>query len=101
MSIGNTIIPKSIGGDGKEPGAETLEFLSFCPPDIQPNTRIIALCGANDWHDNASPQADGWFFSDFYLFHHLLEDTGKWDLWHSCLVFLLWLSLADYTGMER
>ncbi|KAE8154254.1 hypothetical protein BDV25DRAFT_172643 [Aspergillus avenaceus] len=31
-------------------------FLSFCPPDIQPNSRIIALCGANDWHDNASPR---------------------------------------------
>lgn len=59
-------------------GAEDREFFSFCPPDIQPRTRIIALCGGvNDWHDNASPQEDGWFFPDFYLFHHLLEDTGR------------------------
>ncbi|KAL4943013.1 hypothetical protein BDV06DRAFT_221620 [Aspergillus oleicola] len=89
MSTGRTLIPKSIGGDGREAGAETREFLSFCPPDIQPNTRIIALCGANDWHDNASPQADGWFFSDFYLFHHLLEDTDTFrssnQLWLTCV----------------
>lgn len=58
-------------------GAEDCEFFSFCPPDIQPRTRIIALCGVNDWHDNASPQEDGWPFSDFYLFHHLLRDTGR------------------------
>ncbi|KAL4778857.1 hypothetical protein BJX76DRAFT_121125 [Aspergillus varians] len=89
MSTGRTLIPKSIGGDGREPGAETREFLSFCPPDIQPKTRIIALCGANDWHDNASPQEDGWFFSDFYLFHHLLEDTDTLrssnQLWLTCV----------------
>ncbi|KAE8377808.1 hypothetical protein BDV26DRAFT_292795 [Aspergillus bertholletiae] len=89
MSIGGTLIPKSIGGDGREPGAETREFRSFCPPDIQPNTRILALCGANDWHNEASPGKDGWFFSDFYLFHHLLEDTEPFrssnQLWMTCV----------------
>ncbi|KAI9371983.1 hypothetical protein BJX61DRAFT_543127 [Aspergillus egyptiacus] len=89
MLTSRTLVPKSIGGDGREPRAETREVLSFCPPDIQPNTRIIALCGANNWHDNASPQADGWFFSDFYLFHHLLEDTDTFrssnQLWLTCV----------------
>lgn len=68
---------ESFGGHGRKPGAENLEFLTFCPPDVQPNTRIIALCGANDYNDNASPESDGWFLSDFYLFLHLLEDSRK------------------------
>ena len=75
--MSETIQPRTFGGDGRTLGAEQREFVSFCPPDIQPRTRIIALCGVNDWRDSASPQEDGWFLSDFYLFHHLLEDTGK------------------------
>ncbi|KAK2766517.1 hypothetical protein FQN53_006686 [Emmonsiellopsis sp. PD_33] len=62
------------------------EYLSFCPPDIQPRTRIIALCGPNDWQNNASPQEDGWFFSDFFLFHHLLKDSNVANqLWLTCV----------------
>ncbi|PKY00237.1 hypothetical protein P168DRAFT_276102 [Aspergillus campestris IBT 28561] len=86
---GRTLTPKDMGGDGREPDAENCEFPMFCPPDIQPNTRIIALCGVNDWRDNASPQADGWFFSDFYLFHHLLADGDTFrsanQLWLTCV----------------
>ncbi|KAJ5533874.1 hypothetical protein N7527_000128 [Penicillium freii] len=89
MSTDRTIIPQSIGGDGREPGAETREFRSFCPPDVQPSTRIIALCGPNDWQDNASPENDGWFFSDFFLFHYLLQDTHTFrssnQLWFTCV----------------
>ncbi|KAI9761809.1 MAG: hypothetical protein M1840_001689 [Geoglossum simile] len=55
------------------------EFPARCPPDVQPRTRIIAVCGANDYKNNASPKNDGWFFSDFYLFHHLFADIGKFD----------------------
>lgn len=71
-----------IEGDRREP--DTREFLSFCPPDIQPNTRTIALCGANDWNGSPTSRKDGWFFSDFYLFHHLLEGTGKQNDRHPC-----------------
>jgi hypothetical protein len=58
MSTGRTIIPQSIGEDGIEPGAETREFLSFCPPEMQPSRRIIAQRGPNDWQDIASPEND-------------------------------------------
>lgn len=127
-------------------------FKSCCPPDVQPNTRIIGLCGIADglapedsspepaktpasshskpiaidhssWHfgklriketisrkfnlfstscrkkrrlakeakeflrmgpGQASPRNDGWFFSDFYLFHHLFRDAGANQLWVTC-----------------
>jgi hypothetical protein len=101
------------------------EFRVCCPPDVQPDTRIIALCGINDYcpegpspgvqkkstkifqtmvadgkalfsppskrmerkqeklirerracPGNASPVKDGWFFSDFFLFHHLFNGIG-------------------------
>ncbi|KAK2810776.1 hypothetical protein FQN50_002599 [Emmonsiellopsis sp. PD_5] len=72
----------SLAGHGSEH-----EYLSFYPPNIiQPQTRIIALCGPNDWQNNASPQEDGWFFSDFFLFHHLLEDSDSANqLWLTCV----------------
>ncbi|KAL1964442.1 hypothetical protein VTN77DRAFT_7000 [Rasamsonia byssochlamydoides] len=54
-----------------------MEFVTHCPPDVQPRTRIIGLCGITDFQDQASPQHDGWFISDFYLFHHLLSPARK------------------------
>ncbi|KAJ9204055.1 hypothetical protein DTO021D3_3987 [Paecilomyces variotii] len=76
----STIIPESIPGFhaiGRTPGTtEDMEGLSFatdCPPDIGPTTRLIAVCGITDDHDQASPTKDGWFFSDFYLFHYLFS----------------------------
>lgn len=72
--------PKSIGGHAKQTGAELQEFCSFCPPDVQPRTRILAVCGINDQENSASPERDGWFLSDFYLFHYLLENTGEASL---------------------
>ncbi|PGH12035.1 hypothetical protein AJ79_04544 [Helicocarpus griseus UAMH5409] len=49
-------------------------FITHTLPDINPyDTRIIAICGATDESNNASPAADGWIFSDFFLFHTLLH----------------------------
>lgn len=57
-------------------------FISKCPiPDIQPNTMVVAVCGITDWADEASPQKSGWFFSDFYLFHHLLKEVSRDQIW--------------------
>ncbi|KFY82083.1 hypothetical protein V500_10833 [Pseudogymnoascus sp. VKM F-4518 (FW-2643)] len=65
-------------------------FLSTCSlPDVQKNTRILGICGITDWNqDNdpkingrAHPKKDGWFFSDFYLFHHLLKDVSSDQIW--------------------
>jgi hypothetical protein len=49
------------------------EFLTHCPPDLPPRHRIVALLGTTDDKGEASPAKDGWFVSDFYLFHHLLS----------------------------
>lgn len=48
-----------------------LPFLGFYHP------WIIALCRVNDWRDNASPQENGWFLSDFHLFRYLLENSSR------------------------
>ncbi|KAJ5241414.1 uncharacterized protein N7469_003005 [Penicillium citrinum] len=48
------------------------EFLTHSPPDLPPRHRILALLGTTDIDDQASPNEDGWFVSDFYLFHYLL-----------------------------
>ncbi|KAJ9301518.1 hypothetical protein DTO271G3_1653 [Paecilomyces variotii] len=77
----STIMPESIPcfyAIGRTPRTtEDLKGLSFatdCPPDIGPRTRLIAVCGITDEHDQASPTKNGWFFSDFYLFHYLFSD---------------------------
>ncbi|KXG45270.1 uncharacterized protein PGRI_041830 [Penicillium griseofulvum] len=48
------------------------EFLTHCPPDLPPRHRIVALLGTTDLNDACQPSEDGWFVSDFYLFHYLL-----------------------------
>jgi hypothetical protein len=48
--MNRAIKPAEFGGYGKEPGGPSTayglrdrEFASLCPPDIQPNTRILAV----------------------------------------------------------
>lgn len=64
-------------GAGEDGGLGNIKFSSRCPPTIWPSTRIIAVCGANDYKGASSPLHDGWFHSDFYLFHHLFSGLGK------------------------
>jgi hypothetical protein len=77
MSIPN-ITPATFGGYGRQAGPygglQGVEFTARCPPDVQRNTRIIAVCGISE--ATASPKDDGWFLSDFFLFHHLLGSRG-------------------------
>ena len=145
----SSIQPAILGGYGRQiedPDSDASrgglihrEFSSHSPPDIQPNTRIIAVCGITDYIQGstdevssdedddtqapigatstrktgagqiaskamaifsarkrqerrerkkaekkatapeglASPREDGWFFSDFFLFHHLFLGLGK------------------------
>ncbi|EFQ98153.1 hypothetical protein MGYG_01189 [Nannizzia gypsea CBS 118893] len=57
-------------------------FLTNSPPDITPNTRILAVCGVSDYPENAaSPEDDGWFYSDFFTFHTLLYGQGAAQKW--------------------
>ncbi|KAJ9269632.1 hypothetical protein DTO212C5_4243 [Paecilomyces variotii] len=72
---------------GTQADLEGMEFLTSCPPDVPPRSRILGLCGITDWEGLASPQEDGWFFSDFYLFHHLLsvrEGPSTNQCWLTC-----------------
>ena len=141
MSKGKELMPVNFGGVGQQveggiddPSQEGLAGVSFssrCPPDAQPNTRVVAVCGTTDYNGTldyvssadeeeevhagkslrtgvldkamqrtktifsvkqrekkeakklakqkaapvglAAPQEDGWFLSDFYLFHHLFR----------------------------
>lgn len=50
-----------------------LAFLSAHSSDVPLRSRIVAVCGITDVDNLASPELDGWFFSDFYLFHHLFH----------------------------
>ena len=60
-------------------------FNTKCPPKIAPNTRVIRLCGPNDFRNNASPENDGWILADFYLYHHLLKDASTHQTWLTCV----------------
>lgn len=82
--------PAEYAGYGQDPskpqgGLLDKSFDSRCPPVVTPNTTIIAVCGPNDYDDNANPQRDGWFFSDFYLFHHLFRHTAQKQYWLTCV----------------
>ena len=78
--------PTDFGGWGRKAGPDGgltgVEFSSRCPPTIKPCTRIVAVCGINDFRNASSPEDDGWFHSDFYLFHHLFSGLGESS--HSC-----------------
>ncbi|MCJ1271269.1 hypothetical protein MMC22_011169 [Lobaria immixta] len=90
LGPGPTVKPSDYGGYGKSVGApygglEGRIYNSRCPPVVTPDTTIIAVCGPNDCSDNAHPKADGWFFSDFFLFHHLFRGTAKQQYWMTCV----------------
>lgn len=84
------IEPEKLGGYGKEPnlpkgGLIGKTFNAQCPPAVVKGTRIVAVAGPNDFRDNASPEMDGWFFSDFFLFHHLLKEVSGNQVWLTCV----------------
>jgi hypothetical protein len=62
----------TIGSYGRP---ESFEFVGKCPPDIQEGTRIVAVCGVSG--PNAAPEADGWLFSDFFLYYQMLRSRCK------------------------
>jgi len=71
--------PATFGGYGRQTGIyaglEGDEFAARCPPDVQKNTRVVAICGITD--ETAASQDDGWFFSDFFLFYQMLGSQRK------------------------
>ena len=90
----NIEAPLGSGGIIKDPALTGTSFLSRTAiPDVQPNTRIIAVCGITDWHDpekpdnvgDASPKESGWFLSDFYYLHHMFQPISSDQVWLTCL----------------
>lgn len=87
--VSKRVFPSDFGGFGKVAGLQKEEkgglkgisFISRCPPDLNPLTRIVAVCGITDYREDAAPDADGWFLSDFYLFHRLLKGVGANQIW--------------------
>ncbi|KAM5462935.1 hypothetical protein MauCBS54593_007763 [Microsporum audouinii] len=77
--------PATFGGFFKDQSGRTKRLASLVmnsPPDIRPNTRILAVCGISDeFNDAASPSKDGWFYSDFFAFHTLLHGQGASQTW--------------------
>ena len=111
--------PASFGGYGRQTGIygglEGVEFAARCPPDVQKDTRIVAVCGIPEF--KAAPQDDGWFFSDFFLFYQMLGSRCAWKFNIFSLVFIfpstdantsvaelpnqLWLSSCSPTNLIR
>ena len=78
--------PATFGGAYKDisrKGDLIQEFNVHTPPDIPFNTRILAVCGIHQ--NDASPQKDGWFLSDFFAFWHIFNGTTRNQQWIHCL----------------
>lgn len=60
-------------------------FVSCTLPDIDPKSHIIGLVGIHDHQEQAKPQKDGWFLSDFYMFNHLFSGLCATRAWFTCL----------------
>lgn len=73
--------PTIFGGIIKDPALRETTFLTQTVPDVQPHTRILAVCGVTDHKSAANPTKDGWFLSDFYAFNILLRGEGVAQTW--------------------
>lgn len=75
--------PSTHGGQIKDPNKSIQIFNEMSKLQDVSKTRIVAVCGVTDEMGEASPAMDGWFFSDFFLFHHLLQGLGISQQWCS------------------
>lgn len=60
------------------------EFITHTVPDIREDAIILAVCGVPNI-DDADPEDDGWFFSDFFAFNCLLRGLGTSQDWMTCV----------------
>lgn len=75
--------PSTHGGWIKDPNKSNQIFNEISELQDVSRTRIVAVCGVTDEMGQANPAMDGWFFSDFFLFHHLLQGLGISQQWCS------------------
>lgn len=64
--------------------APLLSYPTTTPPQINADTHILATVHANI--EEASPDADGWFVSDFYAFNLLFKGLGRSQTWLTAAV---------------
>ena len=79
------------------------EYATRMRPAQTPNTKIQVIAVAAPMDGNEAPDEDGWFLSDFYLFHHLLfplltdNGTQSSPQWNQ-----IWMTaIAPETLIER
>ena len=58
------------------------QFNTRTPPDITRKTRVIAVLGI---YENAAPDVDGWFVSDFFAFWNIFQGITDNQSWSHCL----------------
>lgn len=88
-SAPESVYPAKFGGYGKNVGLSAekigslkkVSFVSQCPPNLSPLTQILAIYDITKHKNDAALENDGWFLSDFYLFHHLLKKVGVNKIW--------------------
>lgn len=84
---GNQLQPATYGGHSKvnDAGFVTATYQSRCLPIVTRSSIIVAVCGPDDKANNASPKKEGWFYSDFYMMHHLFRNTASTQYWLTCV----------------
>lgn len=75
--------PSTYGGCFKDSSKSSQIFNEISNLQDIFKTRIVAVCGITDEMGQANPALDGWFFSDYFLFHHLLQGLGTSQHWCS------------------
>jgi hypothetical protein len=79
MNTFKTSAPVASKGAQEQP-----EFITHTVPDIREDAIILAVCGVPNI-DEADPEDDGWFFSDFFAFNYLLRGLGTSQVWMACV----------------
>jgi hypothetical protein len=55
------------------------EVVTSTPPDVTPNTRIVAVCGLTQ--KEADPGEDGWFLADMMTYYALFGNQTVAQKW--------------------
>jgi hypothetical protein len=78
------MVPGQHGGFAQSGDVEQRQFPTVTGKRSS-RCRILAVCGTNDYAGNAAPNEDGWFFSDFFMLHHLLKPVMEDQTWLTCV----------------
>ncbi|CZR62588.1 uncharacterized protein PAC_12485 [Phialocephala subalpina] len=63
------------------PGEQTT---TRSPPDINPNTHILGVCGTTNIKSTAAPDEDGWMVTDLFTWKGIFKGLGASQTWMTC-----------------